>query len=115
MKINVGVFWLCNFDIIYDVEEIEIDENQKELFVFSKQHKDVWKELSLKQFGGKYSKYSYDFFQRGRVYYNSATKQHFIVMNDLRKELPKFVLEFIDNKFEINKWNVFLERLVYGL
>ena len=22
MKIKVGVFWLCNFDIIYDIEEV---------------------------------------------------------------------------------------------
>lgn len=102
MKIKVGVFWLCNFDIIYDIEEYEIDENQKELFAYSKQHKEVWKELSLKQFGGKYSKYTYDFFQRGRVYYNSATKQYSIVMNDLRKDIPKTILNKIYELFEIN-------------
>lgn len=102
MNIKVGVFWLCNFDIVYDFEEYEIDKNQKELFTFSKQHKDVWKELSLKQFGGKYSKYSYDFFQRGRVYYNSATKQYSVVMNDLRKDIPKTILNKIYELFEIN-------------
>ena len=78
------------------------NENQKELFAFSKQHKDVWKELSLKQFGGKYSKYAYDFFQRGRVYYNSATKQYSVVMNDLRKDIPKTILNKIYELFEIN-------------
>ena len=95
MKIKVGVFWLCNFDIIYDFEEYEIDENQKDLFAYSKQHVEVWKDLSLKQFNGKYSCYGYDFFQRGRVYYNSALKQHFIVMNDLRKDIPSLVLSKI--------------------
>ena len=102
MNIKVGVFWLCNFDIVYDFEEYEIDKNQKELFAFSKQHKEVWKELSLKQFGGKYSKYAYDFFQRGRVYYNSATKQYSVVMNDLRKDIPKTILNKIYELFEIN-------------
>ena len=95
MKIKVGVFWLCNCDIVYDIEEYEIDEGQKELFAYSKQHEDVWKDLSSSQFGGKYSKYAYDFFQRGRVYYNSALKQHFIVMNDLRKDIPNLVLSKI--------------------
>ena len=102
MKIKVGVFWICNFDIVYDIEEVEIDENQKELFSYSKQHKDVWKELSLKQLGGKYSNYSYDFFQRGRVYFNSATKQYSVVMNDLRKDIPKTILSEIYKLFEIN-------------
>ena len=46
MKIKVGVFWLCNFDIVYDVEELEIDENQKELFAYSRKHREVWKKLS---------------------------------------------------------------------
>ena len=99
MKIKVGVFWLCNFDIIYDIEEVEVDENQKELFAYSKQHKEVWKELASNQFGGKYSKYSYDFFQRGRVYYNSATKQYSIVMNDLRKDLPETMMKNLSNNF----------------
>lgn len=99
MKIKVGVFWLCNFDIIYDIEEVEVDENQKELFTYSKQHKEVWKELTSNQFGGKYSKYSYEFFQRGRVYYNSATKQYSIVMNNLRKDLPETMMKNLSNKF----------------
>lgn len=99
MKIKVGVFWICNFDIICDFEEVEVDENQKELFAYSKQHKEVWKELASNQFEGKYSKYSYDFFQRGRVYYNSATKQYSIVMNDLRKDLPETMMKNLSNKF----------------
>ena len=86
------VYILLTFSCTHDNTNYQ---NQKELFAFSKQHKDVWKELSLKQFGGKYSKYSYDFFQRGRVYFNSATKQHFIVMNDLRKNIPNTVLSKI--------------------
>ena len=102
MKIKVGIFWLCNFDIIYDFEEIEIDKNQKELFAFSKQHKDVWKDLASNQFGGKYFKYVYDFFQRGRVYYNSATRQYSVVMNDFRKDIPKTILNKIYELFEIN-------------
>lgn len=103
MKIKVGVFWLCNFDIVYDIEEIEIDENQKELFAYSKKHREVWKELSENQFNGKYSKYSYDFFQRGRVYYNSAIKEYFIVMNDSSKVILQNVLEKIKTLFGIGK------------
>lgn len=103
MKIKVGVFWLCNFDIIYDIEEIEIDENQKELFAYSKKHREIWKELSSKQFGGKYTKYVYDFFQRGRVYYNSAIKEYLIVMNDNRKDIPKSFLEKINKLFGIQQ------------
>lgn len=95
MKIKVGVFWLCNFDIVYDIEEIEIDENQKELFAYSKKHREIWKKLSSKQCGGKYSKYEYDFFQRGRVYYNSAIKEYLIIMNDSSKIIPQNVLEKI--------------------
>ena len=38
MRIRVGVFWFCNFDIVYDIEEIEISENEKDLFCYSKQH-----------------------------------------------------------------------------
>ena len=101
MKIKVGVFWLCNFDIVYDVEELEIDENKKELFTYSKKHREVWKKLSSKQFGGKYAKYVYDFFQRGRVYYNSAIKEYLVVMNDTSKHLTKNILDKIYNLFEI--------------
>lgn len=101
MKIRVGVFWFCNFDIVYDIEEIEIRENEKDLFSYSKQHKEVWKNLASKQFDGKYSKYSYDFFQRGRVYFNSATKQYSVVMNDLRKEIPNTFIKRIQQLFNI--------------
>ena len=102
MKIKVGVFWLCNFDIVYDFEEYEIDENKKELFAYSKKHKEVWNDLSLKQFEGKYSKFPYDFFQRGRVYYNSATKKYSVVMNDTSKKLPETILDKIYKLIEIN-------------
>lgn len=101
MKIKVGVFWLCNFDIVYDVEELEIDENKKELYFYSFKHREVWKKLSENQFNGKYSKFPCDFFLRGRVYYNSAIKEYLVVMNDTSKHLTKNILDKIYNLFEI--------------
>ena len=99
MKVKVGVFWLCNFDIIYDSQEIEINENSIDLIVYEKQHKDVWNSLSQNQFNGKYAIYSYDFFPRGRVCYDSYSKKYSIILNDSRKVLPQAMLESICNIF----------------
>lgn len=99
MKVKVGVFWFCNFDLLYDIEEIEIDDSSRELYAYTKQHQDVWYSLSKNQFNGKYSAYPYDFFQRGRIYYNSANKKHSIVMNDLRKDIPKLFSDKLHDIF----------------
>lgn len=48
--IKVGVFWvsaLFNIDVIYDIETYPCDVDTKEiLLTYSKQHKDVWGNLS---------------------------------------------------------------------
>ena len=101
MKVEVCVFWLCNFDIIYDSQEIEINENSIDLIVYEKQHKDVWNSLSQNQFNGKYAKYSYDFFPRGRVCYDLYSKKYSIIMNDSRKVLPQVMIESICRIFKL--------------
>lgn len=101
MKVTVGVFWLCNFDIIGDKEEYEITENMKSIIDYSRQHKDVWDTLSATQCNGYYSKYSFDFFYRGRVAYDCEAKTHLIELNSLSNNLSIDVKEKIKKFFKI--------------
>lgn len=91
MKVTVGVFWLCNFDIIWDKEEYEITKETKIIIDYSKQHKEVWASLSNNQFNGKYSKYKYDFFMRGRVAYDCESKSYLIELNNLSENLSQSI------------------------
>lgn len=100
MKVNVGVFWICNFDIIYDIEEYEINKSDKNFYSYSKHHFEVWNELSKIQFNGKYSKYNYNFFPRGRVYFDAEVKKYSIELNNGR-DLPKCKLIQIKQIFYI--------------
>ncbi len=102
MKIKVGVFWICNFDVVYDMEEYEINEDDKDFYSYSKHHIEVWSDLLKKQCDGKYSKYNYDFFQRGRVYFDAEIKKYSIELNDGRN-LPESKLTQIKNIFKLNQ------------
>lgn len=96
IKIQIGVFWLCNFDIIYDSQDIQVNENTIDLVVYEKQHKDVWNELSKSQCSGRYSKFKYDFFPRGRVIYNGELKKYQIIMSN-GSRLPENLKQKIIN------------------
>lgn len=101
MKVKVGVFWLCNFDIIYDTEECVLSDNSSMIIDYESEHKDVWAKLSKEQCGGKYANYRYDFFKRGRVAYDCESEEYMIELNDYTQNLPKEVIQKIKTLFEI--------------
>lgn len=74
---------MCNFDIIWDKEEYEITTDTKNIIDYSKEHKDIWQKLVSTQYGGKYSRYPYDFFYRGRIAFDCATQSYSIELNCL--------------------------------
>lgn len=102
MKIRVGVFWICNFDIVYDIEEYIIENDDKNFYEYSKHHIEVWNELSSRQCNGKYIKYNYDFFPRGRVYFDAEIKKYSIELNNGRDLLESKLIQ-IKNIFKLNQ------------
>lgn len=101
MKVKVGVFWLCNFDIIYDTEEYELSDNSRVIIDYASEHKDVWEKLSAIQCGGKYANYRYDFFKRGRVGYDCENKSYLIELNGYTENLPQNTISEIKRLFHI--------------
>ena len=86
-KTNLGVFWMCCEDIIFDFETIDLDKsrfwNDKATLNYSKDIKDIWKEQSIAQYNGKYQNYDFNYFPHGQVHFD--TKSHWSII-----ELQKF-------------------------
>ena len=105
--IKVGVFWvstLLNIDIIFDVEEYPDDyQSEDMLLTYSKQHKDVWENLSKEQYGGKYSTYKFDALPRGRVWYDLEEKAYKIVVYRASKEFINAIAPKIKELFDITE------------
>ncbi len=108
--IKVGVFWvlaLLDIDIIYDIEEYHDDyQSEYMLLTYSKQHKDVWENLSKEQCGGKYSTYKFDALPRGRVWYDLEEKAYKIVVYRASKEFINAIAPKIKELFDITEADV---------
>ena len=106
----MGVFWasvLLNVDIIFDVEEYPDDYQSKDmLLTYSKQHKDVWENLSKEQYGGKYSTYKFDTLPRGRIWYDLEEKAYKIVFYRGSKEFINAIASKIKELFDITEADV---------
>lgn len=114
--IKVGVFWvstLFTIDIIYDIEEYPDNYNAKDtLITYSKQHKDVWRVLSKKQYEGKYSSYQYDTLPRGRVWYDTEERSYKIVFYRGSQEFIDMVTPKIKDIFDISQVEICKEGLL---
>lgn len=105
--IKVGVFWvsaLFNIDVIYDIETYPCDVDTKEiLLTYSKQHKDVWGNLSQEQLNGKYHCYQYNFLPRGRLSYDTEEKEYKLMFYRGSKDFMDLVSPKILTLFGIEK------------
>ena len=61
------------------------------MITYSKQHKDVWGNLSKNQHNGKYSSYQYDTLPRGRVWYDIEEQSYKIVFYRGSKEFVDMI------------------------
>lgn len=99
-EITVGIFWICDrgkdLEIIYDIENLP-SNSQDENITYMEAHCNAWDKLATIQFNGRYMKYQYDDFPRGRIWYNTKTKKRsinydYILKNhltDFKSELEK--------------------------
>ena len=110
--IKVGVFWAFVFigvDIIYDFEEYPDDYQSNEtILTYSKQHKDVWSNLSREQKNGKYSCYQYDYLPRGRLYYDLEKKSYNLIFYSGSKDFLNLVSPKILSLFGIESAEIFV-------
>jgi len=114
--IKVGVFWvsaLLKVDIVYDIEEYPDNYNSKDsLITYSKQHKDVWGNLSKNQHNGKYSSYQYDTLPRGRVWYDIEEQSYKMVFYRGSQEFIDMVSPKIKELFGISKAEICKDGLL---
>ncbi len=115
--IKPGIFWVCDeggdLDIIYDIEEYSPDFRSDfgdEFIVYEKGHREVWKRVSESFFDGKYAKYAFNDFPRGRVTFDSD-EQVYIVDVDIKLK-PQFALvkPKIVEIFELKKTQYHVDR-----
>ena len=115
--IKPGVFWVCDdggdLEIIYDTEEYFEDFHSDfgdEFIVYEKGHREVWKKLSQQFFDGKYAKFAFNDFPRGRVTYDSE-EQVYIVDVDAKLK-PKFsqIKPLLLEIFKITKAQYHVDR-----
>ena len=108
-KITVGVFWLCDeggsVDVIYDTETYSPDwksEFGDEFIVYEKSHEEVWQGLAEKFFDGRYKKYKFDDFPRGRVTYDSDEGVYLLDYEKKLEPVLGAIKKKIDKLFAIN-------------
>ena len=109
-KITVGIFWVCDdggeFEFIWDKEVYDADWRSDfgdEFIVYEKSHIDVWKPLAAKFFDGKYKKYKFNDFPRGRVTFDSDEGVYMVDCDVKLKKILPLVKEKMLEFFGVEK------------
>lgn len=115
--IKPGVFWVCDdggdLEIIYDTEEYSSDFRSDfgdEFIVYEKGHREVWKQLSNKFFNGKYAKFAFNDFPRGRVTFDSEDQVYIVDVDAKLKPCFSQVKPLIVEIFQLGKTQYHVDR-----